>query len=97
MRPEIAVIFVVAITGMFAMAATTVRAIFKHRQTGSSPSDDRLEQISRQLAELQQSIDATAIEVERLGEGQRFTTKLLAERNRVPEPPRQPERVVTPH
>jgi hypothetical protein len=47
---------------------------------------------------LQQSVDATAIEVERLGEGLRFTTKLLAERNGVREPQRQPEHiVVTPH
>ena len=28
-----------------------------------------------------QSVDAIAIEVERISEGQRFTTKLLAERN----------------
>jgi hypothetical protein len=39
-----------------------------------------LDEISRQLAVLQQTVDATAIEVERLGESQRFTTKLLAER-----------------
>jgi hypothetical protein len=29
---------------------------------------------------MQQSLDAVAIEVERISEGQRFTTKLLAER-----------------
>jgi hypothetical protein len=32
--------------------------------------------------DLQQAVDAIAIEVERLSEGQRFTTKLLAERER---------------
>jgi hypothetical protein len=32
------------------------------------------------LSEIQQSIDAVAVEVERISEGQRFTTKLLAER-----------------
>ena len=37
---------------------------------------------------LKQSVDATAIEVERLGEGLRFTTKLLADRNAVQEPQR---------
>jgi hypothetical protein len=31
------------------------------------------------LGHLQQAVDAIAIEVERLSEGQRFTTKLLAE------------------
>jgi hypothetical protein len=30
---------------------------------------------------MEQAIDSIAIEVERISEGQRFTTKLLAERN----------------
>ena len=34
----------------------------------------------RSIAALQNSVDAAAIEIERLGEGQRFTTKLLSER-----------------
>lgn len=42
------------------------------------PVDDRLDH-------LQQSMDAVAIEVERIGEAQRFSTKLQAERA---EPPR---------
>ena len=37
------------------------------------PMDDRLDH-------LQQSVDAVAIEVERIGEAQRFSTKLHAER-----------------
>ena len=37
------------------------------------PVDERMEQ-------LQQSVDAVAIEVERIGEAQRFNTKLQAER-----------------
>lgn len=37
------------------------------------PVDDRLDH-------LQQSVDAVAIEVERIGEAQRFSTKLQAER-----------------
>ena len=35
-----------------------------------------------QLEHLQQSLDAVAVEVERIGEAQRFTTKLQAERTR---------------
>ena len=38
------------------------------------PSDDRLEH-------LQQSVDAIAVEVERIAEAQRFSAKLLAERS----------------
>jgi len=37
-------------------------------------------ELSARLAQMQQAIDAIAVEVERISEGQRFTTKLLAER-----------------
>jgi len=33
-----------------------------------------------QLAQLQTSVDAMALEIERISEGQRFATRLLAER-----------------
>ena len=46
---------------------------------------------------LQQAVDAIAVEVERISEAQRFTTKLLAERGAAAERPRVPERVITPH
>ena len=45
----------------------------------SGPLDDR-------LANLEQSIDAVAIEIERIGEGQRFMTRTLTEKP--PKPPR---------
>lgn len=37
-------------------------------------------QIDQRLAAIEQAIETVAIEVERISEGQRFTTKLLAER-----------------
>ena len=40
----------------------------------SSATDARLERI-------EQAVDAIAVEVERISEGQRFTTKLLSERS----------------
>jgi hypothetical protein len=45
---------------------------------------------------IEQAIDAIAVEVERISEGQRFTTKLLTEK---PERagPSSPPRVITPH
>jgi len=53
---------------------------------------------------LEQAVDAMAIEIERITEGQRFMTRLLAERTaaerapreRTPLPPSEP-RVITPH
>jgi hypothetical protein len=35
---------------------------------------------------MEEAIDSIAVEMERVGEGQRFVTKLLAERDREPEP-----------
>jgi hypothetical protein len=36
-------------------------------------------EVSGQLAQLNQAVDAIALEVERISEGQRFTTRLLSE------------------
>jgi len=46
-------------------------------QADAAKSD--LKEIRDGLGQLQQAVDAIAIEVERLSEGHRFTTKLLAE------------------
>jgi hypothetical protein len=40
--------------------------------------------VSARLERMEQALDSIAIEVERISEGQRFTTKLLAERNNDP-------------
>lgn len=43
-------------------------------------------EVSDRLTHLQQSVDAVAIEVERVGEGQRFMTRLFTE-NGIPRAP----------
>ena len=43
------------------------------------PSD-----VSARLERMEQAIDSIAVEVERISEGQRFTTKLLSERTTAP-------------
>jgi len=45
---------------------------------GASPAQIPGE-VSAQLAQLNQAVDAIALEVERISEGQRFTTRLLSE------------------
>jgi hypothetical protein len=48
----------------------------EHGETGPRiPSD-----VSARLERMEQAIDSIAVEVERISEGQRFTTKLLGER-----------------
>jgi hypothetical protein len=42
--------------------------------------DASVARIEERLSRIEQAIDAMAVEVERVSEGQRFTTKLLADR-----------------
>jgi hypothetical protein len=44
-------------------------------------------EVITRLERMEQNIDAIAVEVERISEGQRFTTKLLAESTNTPVPP----------
>ena len=69
--------------GLMALLGTIGKismTLINRRRPELPKSSMSLDDIARQLTALQQSVDATAIEVERLGESQRFTTKLLAER-----------------
>jgi hypothetical protein len=77
--PEVVVIpFVFGIPAAVALA----RMYFKHTekmaelQRGSQPGSE----ISQRLERVESSIEAIAVEMERVGEGQRFVTKLLSER-----------------
>jgi len=45
-------------------------------------------QFEQRFDQLQQSVDAFAVEVERIAEAQRFSAKLLAERSETPALPR---------
>ena len=60
----------------------------------SAPTDAALS--SMQLAQLAHALDAVALEVERISEGQRFATRMLSERA-VPPAARSDARSVTPH
>ena len=55
------------------------RAFARRMDRKSSASPQVSGEISSQLAHLSQSVDAIALEVERISEGQRFTTRLLSE------------------
>jgi len=52
------------------------------RRLDREPSRPELQpDVTARLERMEQALDSIAIEVERISEGQRFTTKLLAERN----------------
>jgi hypothetical protein len=92
---------VITAVAFFVSAAYSInaiaRAVVAHRraqpelQPGVSPLAEA------RLARIEQSIEAIALEVERISEGQRFTTRLLSENARaLPAAPRREPRHNTP-
>ncbi|MBA3646368.1 MAG: hypothetical protein H0W63_09340 [Gemmatimonadaceae bacterium] len=74
---DLGIAFLVTVAAVLILMPFTralARAIDRSKPRSSVPAD-----VSAQLAQLGQSVDAIAVEVERISEGQRFTTKLLAE------------------
>ena len=76
-------IIALLIVPVTAIGFPLARAYAKRMEQGGSaariPSD-----VSARLERMEQAIDSIAVEVERISEGQRFTTKLLAERSGSP-------------
>jgi hypothetical protein len=80
--------------GLMATLGTFAKIAFSLLNRRRLPPDSTaaaIKQLSAQIDTLQHSVEAAAIEIERLGEGQRFTTKLLAER---PLPNQNPPRSI---
>lgn len=80
---------VVPISGMIMVASLglgipLVRALGKRWEREAARPQIPAE-MSDRLQRMEQAIDAIAVEVERIAEGQRFTTKLLSERERAPQ------------
>jgi hypothetical protein len=74
-----------------------VLSIVKGRRQVSAPAVPALEEIAQRLGRMEQALDATAVEVERISEAQRFTTKLLVEKGHQGAIENARARVVTPH
>lgn len=87
MGPEI----VVPLAGMTMVIAIVVGRPLVSAWTKKLENESKRPQIpadvASRLERMEQSIDAIAVEVERISEGQRFTTKLLAESTNTPVPP----------
>ena len=72
----------IAIPTVFLITAWTMRMYFSHEEKMKSLSITKLGHSSsdERLARVEQAVEAIAIEIERVSEGQRFVTKLLNER-----------------
>jgi hypothetical protein len=76
------VVLIVLITTAGVTLRSVISLIGKRMDARSRPglSSETEERIAR----IEQAVDSIAIEVERISEGQRFTTRLLSERAQVP-------------
>ncbi len=79
--PQPPIIFLAVIMCSTAVVITAMMLIARHislrRLSSQAPPND---EIARRLERIEQMVEATAIEVERVGESQRFVTRLLADR-----------------
>jgi hypothetical protein len=87
----------VIVCGTIAFVTTVgfVRRYLELRQErrASAPTDE----LATRLERIEHTVEATAIEVERISEANRFLSKLLADRAGMPKPSGSPPRVITPH
>jgi len=74
----VAIVFGTSAVTIMSLARIWLRAKEQQRQLADPGLEDRLYRI-------EQSVDAIAVEVERMAESQRFTARLLAERLPTPE------------
>ena len=98
MFPE--VIIVPVVFGIPAIVLI-VRMALRHKEkmAGLSGPPQNNAALEARLARIEEAVETIAVEIERMGEGQRFVTKLLAEgAGKLPDGSKAPSaRVVTPH
>ena len=78
---DIAIAFFVVI-GAVIVGLPIMRAIARRIERGAPQPAQIPNDVRQQLQQLSASVEAIAIEVERISEGQRFTTKVLTEKTR---------------
>jgi len=93
---------IVVVPAVFTIPAIVliVRMSLRHKEKMATlRSSAQPFELEARLERIEQAVDAIALEMERVGEGQRFVTKLLAERPAPLSDPKSPqkERVITPH
>ena len=96
---EMFMVFIAGMTGMGCLTGIIVTFIRRRSRQPLPPVEvtKRLDDVLERLARLENGIDATAVEVERISEAQRFTARVLAERSAAPSLSDRPRGYTTPH
>ena len=78
--------FIIVVLGPLAFAMA--RLVWKRAATAPFPRPAATDGVTAQrLERIEQAVDAIAVEVERVSEGQRFVTRVLADGRRAPDVP----------
>ncbi|HXT16232.1 MAG TPA: hypothetical protein VN706_11420 [Gemmatimonadaceae bacterium] len=93
-EPEIIIVPIVFLT---IGGTLSLISYFRHKEkmtTLGKPGSPELRAVESRMERLEQAIDSIAVEVERISEGQRFVTKVMAERDASrPLAPGEPPRI----
>jgi len=79
MGPEIVIPLGAFATAIICSIGIPVARAYARRMDSESKNPRVPAEVTSRLERIEQSLDAVAVEVERISEGQRFTTKLLSE------------------
>jgi len=78
--PMAVAFFASAASIIWAVAFAWTRWLVRPQEEPLIASQDQQYRVEQRLANIEHAVQAIAVEVERLGEGQRFTARLLADR-----------------
>ena len=82
MPPGIVVIVALAAAAAVAIVKTIASTVLKMREQNNGFRNPPVSSVTdERLARIEAAVEAIAIEVERISEGQRFTTKLLSDQS----------------
>lgn len=81
----IVIALIAALSSVGVLAGAFAGAYFFGKSRGQRESlvANRDPELMARISRVEQIVEATAIEIERISEGQRFTTKLLSDKERV--------------
>ena len=79
MGPEIVVPLGAFATAIICAIGIPLARAYSRRMDAEARNPRIPDEVARRLERMEQAIDSVALEVERISEGQRFTTKLLSE------------------
>jgi hypothetical protein len=78
----VGIVSIITIFVVFPIVLAYTRLIWKRSANPFASRSQLNDDTAQRIVQMQQSIDAMALEIERISEGQRFVTKLLTERPR---------------